>query len=364
MTTAFEARTSWQADRAALAERGFIAQDAVAYLTPAMKRNIAVAMDALPVLSTSPNSSIPWNFTLYVDPEVVKTAFSPTQAATIAGEVKKGDWTTDTAMFPWIEATGEVSSYGDFSENGNAGVNANYPQFQSYHFQTMKEYGEREVERAGLAKLNYVAEVDVSAQETLNRFMNLDYFFGIQGLQNYGITNFPGLSGVLAPSTKAAGGKTWISSSGVINAQPTEIYNDFLTMFYTIVQQSGGIINAKDNLVWAMSPGTAVALGSANSFGTDVGSLLKANFPNVRIETAVQYGVTSSTNPNGIAAGNMVQLFAETINGKKVGYCAFTEKSRAHRTETRTSSWKQKMTSGSWGFINRYPMAWSQMVGV
>jgi len=366
MSTITEARAQWLADRSALADRGFAFQgyEPVAYMTPEMKRDARIAMDALPVLSTAPNSAIPWNFTLYVDPEVVKIAFSPTQAATIAGEQKKGDWLTDTAMFIVTEGTGEVSSYDDFNENGNAGVNANFPQFQQYLFQVVKEYGEREVERAGLTKMNYVSEIDASAMENLNRFLNLSYFFGVQGLQNYGITNTPGLSGALSPSTKTAGGKTWISSTGVINAQPTEIYNDFLTMFYTIVQQSGGIINAKDSLVWAMSPGTAVALGSANSFGTDVGSLLKANFPNVRIETAVQYGVTSTTNPNGIAAGNMVQLFAETINGKKTGFCAFTEKARSHRMETKTSSWKQKVTSGTLGYINRYPVAWATMVGV
>lgn len=364
MSTFNEARAQWQADRSALAERGFIAQDAIAYMTPEMKRDARIAMDALPALSTAPNSAVPWIFTNYVDPEVVKIAFSPTQAATIGGEQKKGDWLMDTAMFVVTEGTGEVSSYDDFAQNGNANVNANFPQFQNYLFMVTKEWGEREAERAGLAKMNYVAEIDASAMEVLNRFLNLSYFFGVQGLQNYGLTNSPNLSGVLSPSTKAAGGKTWISSTGVINAQPTEIYNDFLTMFYTIVQQSGGIINAKDQLVWAMSPGSAVALGSANSFGTDVGSLLKANFPNVRIETAVQYGVTSSTNPQGIAAGNMVQLFAETINGKKTGFCAFSEKARSHKMETLTSSWKQKVTSGTWGYINRYPMAFSQMVGV
>ena len=364
MSTFNEARAQWQADRAALADRGFIAQDAVAYMTPEMKRDARIAMDALPTLSTTPNSSVPWIFTNYVDPEVVKIAFSPTQAATIAGEQKKGDWLMDTATFVVTEGTGEVSSYDDFAQNGNAGVNANFPMFQNYLFMVMKEWGEREAERAGLAKMNYVAEIDASAMENLNRFLNLSYFFGVNGLQNYGLLNSPNLSGVLAPGTKAAGGKTWISSTGVINAQPTEIYNDFLTMFYTIVQQSGGIIIAKDQMVWAMSPGTAVALGSANSFGTDVGSLLKANFPNVRIETAVQYGVTSTTNRRALPAGNMVQLFAESINGKKTGFCAFSEKARSHKMETMTSSWKQKVTSGTWGYINRYPMAFSQMVGV
>ena len=206
MNTFSEARAQWLADRAALADRGFIAQDGVVgYMTPEMKRDSRVAMDSLPVLSTAPNSAIPWNFTLFVDPEVVKIAFSPTQAATIGGEQKKGDWTTDTAMFIVTEATGETSSYDDFVQNGNAGVNANFPQFQQYLFQVVKEYGEREVERAGLTKMNYVSEVDAAAMENLNRTLNLTYFFGVQGLQNYGLVNSPNLSGALAPSTKGRG---------------------------------------------------------------------------------------------------------------------------------------------------------------
>jgi hypothetical protein len=365
MTSFLEARTQWQADRRALAARGFIVDDSVvSYLTPEMKYDSSVAMDALPVLQTNPNSALPMILTTFIDPETVRIAFSPTQAAVIGGEVKKGDWTDDTLMFTVLEATGEVSSYGDFAENGNAGVNAVFPQRQPYRFQAMKEYGELEVERAGLAKMNYVAEVDRAAVENLNRFANLDYFFGIQGLQNYGLTNDPNLSGVLTPSTKLAGGKQWISSGGVINAQPTEIYADFQTLFYTIVSQTGGLVTAKDKLCMALSPTSAVALTAANSFGTDVGSLLKQNFPNIRVETAVQYGMTSTTNPYGIAAGNMVQLFAESIDGKDTGFCVFTEKMRAHKMETRTSSWKQKVSSATAGYVNRYPAAFATMVGI
>ena len=128
----------FQADGAAMALR--YAQD-------------GFACDAQPALVTVSNSGIPAFLSTYVDPKLIEVLVSPMKAAEIVGdEVKKGDWTTETAMFPVVESTGETSSYGDYSENGNAGVNSNFPQRQSYHYQVMTQWGERELERAGLVQ--------------------------------------------------------------------------------------------------------------------------------------------------------------------------------------------------------------------
>lgn len=110
-------------------------------------------------------------------------------AAVIFGERKTGDWTTETSFFPTVEHTGEVSSYGDYNENGSSGANTNFPQRQSYRYQTIVEYGELELERAGLAKLNWVSEQNGAAALAMNKYQNLTYFFGVQGLQNYGLLN-------------------------------------------------------------------------------------------------------------------------------------------------------------------------------
>ncbi len=78
-------------------------------------------------------------------------------------------------MFPVAESTGEVSTYGDYAESGNAGVNTNWPQRQSYLFQVIKQYGERELERAGLARINWVSEIDIAAALAMNKFLNFTY---------------------------------------------------------------------------------------------------------------------------------------------------------------------------------------------
>jgi len=355
--------SAWDADRARLEALGAVLPLVRSYLPPEFKRDFSLAMDAQPALSTDPNTGIPSFLTNYVDPAVFRILFAPNMAATIFGERRNGNWLNDTAFFPQVEYTGEVSSYGDFNNNGRAGVNSNWPQRQNYLYQVVKEYGERELERAGLGRINWVSEIDAAAALALNKFENLTYFFGVAGLQNYGLLNDPGLSASLTPAPKAYGATTWIQN-GVIKATANEIFADIQSIFYQLVQQAGGLIDAKARLVLAMSPGSSVALTATNSFGVNVYDLLKKNFPNIRFETAVQYGEVSAANPQGVAGGNLVQLIAESVEGQSTGYCSFSEKMRAHPIVREMSAFKQKLTGGTWGAVIRQPFAIASMLGV
>ena len=88
-----------------------LAQD---YLPQEFRRNYDMAMDAQPTLATTSSAGIPAWLSQFVDPEVVRILQSPNEGANILGERKTGDWTTQTAFFPVVENTGEVSSYGDW----------------------------------------------------------------------------------------------------------------------------------------------------------------------------------------------------------------------------------------------------------
>ena len=361
-----EAVATFRADRARLEEFGVAWQPGAepsGYATDEVKRDYRLAMDALPTLTTDPNSGVPAMLTTLIDPQVYEVLFAPSKAAEIIGEVRKGTWLDQTAMFPVAEATGEVSSYGDFSENGRTGVNTNWPNRQAYLFQTIKEYGEQELERAGLARINWVSEIDKAAALNLNKFSNYTYFFGVSGLQNYGLLNDPNLSASLTPATKAAGGTAWIVA-GTINASANEIYADIEALFYRLVTQTGGLVQQDAQMTLALSPGSAVALTATNTFNVNVNDLLKKNFPNMKIETAVQYGTRSSTNTQGYAAGNLVQLIVNEVEGQKTGFCAFNEKMRAHPIIRAMSSFRQKVTGGSWGAVLRFPAGIASMVGV
>lgn len=358
-----QAAAAWNAHRPMFENAGIYLPDVKAYVTEEAKHNY-LAMDAQPSLSTTANAGIPAFLTTLIDPEVYKIVFTPTKAAEVFGEARKGTWIDQTAMFPVVEATGEVSSYGDYNENGRSGANMNWPQRQSYLFQTISEYGELEIERAGLGRVNWVGEVDGAGTTVLHRFLNQTYFFGVQGLQNFGLLNDPNLSAPIAPATKAYGGVKWVNN-GQIVATANEIFADIQALWFQLQgQQANGLVDQNTKMTLALSPGSELALTATNSFNVNVSDLLKKNFPNLRIVSAVQYGAQTSINPVGAPAGNIVQLISDSIDGQKTGYCAFNEKLRAHPIIRAMSSWKKKMTSGTWGAVIRMPMAISQMVGV
>ena len=283
--------------------------------------------------------------------------------AAIFGEEKKGDWTTQTAWFPLVEHTGEVSSYGDYNENGSSGANVNWPQRQSYLFQTFKEYGELELDRMGLAKLSWVAEQDRAAALAMNKYQNLLYAFGLGGLQQYGALNDPNLPASLTPAPKAYGGSKWIVNNVVV-ATANEIFTDIQSLFLAAVNQSDGNLDAKSTFKMACAPQAAMALTTTNSFDVNVEDLLKKNFPNLTVETAVQYGPVTSFNSQGNPAGSLIQLIGESVDGQKTARCAFNEKMRAHKIVVGSSSWRQKVTGGSWGCVIKMPFAISSMLGI
>src|SRR6185437_10340369 len=217
-----------------------------------------IAMDAQPALSTDPNSGVPGILTTFIDPQIYKILFAPLAAVEIYGEELKGDWTQDTTIFPVVEHTGEVSSYGDYATSGQARANTNWPEVQVYLFQTIIEYGERELARVGLGRINWVSELNQAAATIMQRAMNTIYHYGVGGLQQYGLVNNPYLSAALTPSTKAAGGVTWFTSGGAPNAQANEVYNDIIALYQELVTQSSGLVNPDDKLVLVL-PNTLMA---------------------------------------------------------------------------------------------------------
>lgn len=336
---------------------------AQAFCRPEWKERIDLAMDAQPALVTTPNSGIPAYMTFFTDPDILRVLTAPNEAAEIFGEKQKGEWTTASLIFPVVERTYEVSSYGDHNNNGRAGINTNFPERQPYLYQTVTEYGDLEIERVGLAKIGFVAEQKEAAIDGLNKFGNLTYFRGVAGLQNYGALNDPSLYPAIAPTPKAAGGLAWLNGT-TINATANEIFADIQSLVIQSINQSSGQINTKSKFVLGMSPRSEGAMTATNTFNVNVAALLKVNFPNLEVKTAMQYGALTAQNPQGSAAGELVQLWAPQASGQDSGYCSFNSKLRAGPVVRELSAYKQKFTQGSSGFILRQPFAMSTMVGV
>jgi len=315
-----------------------------------MPSDAAFAMDAQPGLITVNNSGVPGFLTNYVDPSVIQVLTSPMKAAMIIGETKKGDWTTKTALFPVMESAGEVSSYGDYANNGEITANVNWPQRQSYGYQTVTEWGDKELADMGAGRIDWASGLTRSSALIMNKFQNKSYFFGIAGLQNYGLLNDPNLITPVAPATKAGGGVTW----GPL-ATGLEVYEDIRTIVTNLIAQSGGIIEMTDPLKLCLSPGKAVALTKATQFNVNVLDLLAKNFPGLTVETAVEYSTVS---------GELVQLIAPSIDGQETASAAFTEKMRAHGVVRALSSFAEKKSGGTWGAIIYRPVGIAQMLGV
>lgn len=297
------------------------------------------AFDAQPALVTAANAGILSLFTTYVDPTLIEVLVAPVKAAELYDERKYGDWVTDTAAFPVVERTGHTTAYGDFNEGGVAGYNVNWPQRQSFHFQLFTRWGERELERAAKARIDWANGVNAGAALAMKKYENTSYLFGVAGLQNYGGINDPSLPAAIVATS------SWFSAT-----DPLVIYGDILRLVTQCVIQSQGILDANSSFKMGISPGNNMNLGKSNAtFATNVTDMIKKNFPNLSIVTVPEFSTA------GLGGTEFVQLIPTRVEGQKVVDCAFTEKMRAHAMITMDSGWRQKKSQGTWGTIYYQP---------
>lgn len=299
--------------------------------------------DAQPELVTVTNAGIPAYLTNYFDPEVVRVLLTPMKAAQIAGgEVQKGDWLTESATFLSLEQVGETSAYSDWGNNGMAKVNVNFPTRQSFLFQSIANWGEREAEKYGLARIAYANEVQQAVNTALAKFQNKTYFFGISGLKLYGLLNDPALPPSMAESAQ------WSGLTG------DQVYERIRVLYERLVNQARGLVNAASSMVLAMPPSVETSLTKTNQYNVNVYDQLRKNFPNLRIESAVEYET---------ASGNLVQLIATSEDGKRTVECAYNLKMRAHAVIPGLSSWAQKRSAGTFGAIYYRPFLVASTLG-
>lgn len=323
---------------------------------PGVQRGLAMdakdfkaAWDAQPQLITQSNAGIPAVLTTLFDPEVVRTVVAPMAFAETFGEEKRGTWLDDAAEFPGIESAGFVTSYGDWNNNGQTGVNVNWFPRQPYFYQTITQYGAREIEKYNLLRINYVAELDAAEALVMNQYQNASYAFGVAGIQNYGVLNDPNLIASILPNLKAAGGYTWPT------ATQQEIFGDFLKLFAQLQLQMGGNIKMTDEILVILSPTRMTYLAQISQYGLSAMASIKGAFPNIKFQTIPEYTT---------AAGEIMQMIIPRFRGTKTILLAFPEKMRLFPVIPSLSGWAQKKMGGTWGAIIRRPIAIATMIGV
>lgn len=296
-----------------------------------------IGFDAQPQLVTAANSGILSLFTTYVDPKIIEVLIQPMKAAELYGEKKIGDWVTDTAAFPVVERTGVSTAYGDYAEGGVSGANVNWPMRQSLHYQVFTRWGQRELERAGKAQIDWANQTNMASVLTLNKFQNKSYLFGISGLQNFGGVNDPSLPAGIVATTN------WFTAAADV------IYTDFLRLVQQMVAQGNGLVDSDTPYRCGISPGNYTNFNKTNIYNVNVFDQIKKNF-NVTFVTVPEFSTAGS------GGTELVQLIAESVEGQRTVDCAFTEKMRAHAMITLDSSWRQKKSQGTWGTIFYQPV--------
>lgn len=311
---------------------------------------------------TSPNSGIPNIYSTYMDPRVIKALITPVKSEEIYGTGQRGSWLTDTAQFPFVELSGQTASYDDYSQNGNSDANANWIQRQSFHFQTWTTWGEREAERMGAAKIDWVSRKNEASISILNKASNRINLFGMEGLQLRGALNDPNLPAALQPTPKvSATGAALPSSDWTATTDPVQVYNDILKAFQQLLTQMGGNADLESPLTLVIPTERQQCLLYANQFRTTVRDLLKETFPNLEIKSLPEAGSSLSGGLNKIT---QMQLFVRSVDGQDSVTTAFTEKLRAHTVERYSSYVRQKKSQGTWGTLWYYPAACVTMVGI
>lgn len=301
-----------------------------------------LAADAKTV--TAPNTLVPIEYTMFLDPHVVEILSGVQNARSIFGEVVKGDWTAPAMMFRVDETVGRTQPYHDFADNGVADVNSNWPVRAQYVFETTMQIGDREAAMSGAAKLNLAAAKQRAVANVLNVDSNKFALLGVAGKEIYGILNDPNLN----PATAAA--QTWAAST------TTQVVQSITDMFNEIELNSGSQITEASPMKLLIPSGYMGELLKATDFNVSGMDILKKNFPNLEVIALPEL--------RNATTGNTAMLVATEVAGQKTGEIGYSIKLMGFPMVRELSAYSQKWASSTYGGIVYLPFAIASRTGI
>ena len=302
----------------------------------------ALAQDA--ALITVPNTTVPVEFTAYIDPLVVEILTGVRNARAVFEEVKKGDWTTSYEKWRADEIVGTTQPYSDYQNGTTSDVNSNWIAREQYVFQTVIKYGDREVDMAAQAKIELAASKQRAAATIIDIDANKFYLLGVAGKNIYGILNDPNLPN--ATSVTAWASKT-----------TANIYADILnSLFGPLASRSGGHVTNASPLKLLVSPEMNVLLGKATDYNVSVLDMLNKYFSNLEIVVLPEL--------HSQLSGETIFMICPEVNGTPTGQLAFGDKMRMGRVIPEMSSFRQKVVATTYGGLVYQPFAFSSITGM
>lgn len=301
---------------------------------------------------TTPNAGLPAEFFTYYDRRVIDVFFAKTVAEQIGKMYKGGSWEDAFYRTRIREAVGATRPYSDLSAEQNVNSNTNYVIRQAYRMELVKQWGDLQVAENAKALIDYVSDINVAASHVLAQDLNNIFFYGVSGLQNYGILNDPNLPAYETPNTVDTRVK-WQDKS------LPEIVTDLTKMLSSLYANAEGWINPDTKLRLALPPSVLPILqGKISALGYSVFQWIKDNLGDRIIEDIVIAPQLATS------TGNMVMLYAMEMNGQDVINNVFGELYKSHGVVRQLSSFVEKVSASSYGAVVRYPFAIVRMLGV
>lgn len=302
-------------------------------------------------LLTTPNSTIPAEFTSFLSTEVVNILTAPRVATQIFDEVVVGDWTTSYYEWETREFVGETEPYVDNADAGMSDVNRNWQKREQYLFQTNISVGDREAAISSAARLNLIASKQEAAANTIAIDTNRFQMLGVDRMNMYGILNDPNRPAAIMAANNAAGTSTlWADKT------MREIYDDVIRLFQELAVNSMGWITQTTPLRLCVSPEANVQFARATDYNTSVMDLVLKYLPNLSVVVVPE--LHSNT------AGETIMMIAPSVNGQVTGRLPVSTRYTAGRVVYGLSHMAQKVHAGVYGFENRIGFSIATMTDI
>lgn len=302
--------------------------------------------------ATLPNAGLPAEFLTHFDRRVIDVFFAKTVAEQIGKMYKGGSWEDAFYRTRIREAAGTTRPYSDLSTEQNVHSNNNYVVRQAYRMELVKQWGDLQVAENAKALIDYVSDINVAASHVLAQDLNNIFFYGVSGIQNYGILNDPNLPAYLNPAAIENRIK-WQDKS------LPEIVTDLTSILSGLYTNAEGWINPDTKLRLALPPSILPVLqGKISALGYSVFQWIKDNLGDGIIENVVIAPQLATP------TGNAVMIYASEINGQDVINNVFGEVYKSHGVVRQLSSFVEKVSASSYGAVIRYPFAVARMLGV
>lgn len=288
---------------------------------------------AMDKLTTTPSGGLISLLTTNIDPQVVDILFAPTPLTSCFREVQKGNLGNTLNVFALIEGVGKPTTYGDWNNNSQTGVNVEFVERQALNYQQIIRVGDQEQILYSQGGISMMTEKQKYCALSLNQRQHQIYINGVDGLKNYGLLNDPSLSPTIT-------GQKW-------DGDPVKAYQDFQKLYDQLIDQTQGYVDETTKLVLLVTPSARAKFLSVNEYmANNTIGLITKTFPNLTIVAIPQFHTD---------AGDYMQLICPEYNGIETVELGYNVKMFVHQVVPALSGIQQKRTQGCYGAIIKRP---------